>query len=197
MKIKGDIMKNDLRKELIKTRNSLSEEVILDYTSKIISNIKKTFDFNKLNCIGQYMSINKEVETKGFINELLHEGKRVVLPKVENKIDMDFYPIESLKDVFKGSFNVLEPISKNKMPKDKIDIIFIPGIAFSKEMNRLGYGAGFYDRYLKDYKGIKVGLCYSFQIKSFEVYPHDVSMDYVITENHVHQFHDKNSIQYQ
>ena len=105
---------------------------------------------------------------------------------------MAFLPIKDLNDVTESKFKVLEPKSNQKMPKNDIDLMFIPGIAFNQSKYRLGFGAGFYDRYLTDYQNLSIGICYEFQIISekFEE-NYDIPMNLLITENRVHQYRDE------
>lgn len=96
---------------------------------------------------------------------------------------MAFYPIKDLNDYHIGRFKVMEPNSNEKMPKDAIEIMFIPGIAFSHKGYRLGFGAGYYDRYLVDYPNIKVGVCYDFQfVEELPTDLYDIPVDVIITE---------------
>ena len=109
-----------------------------------------------------------------------------------NKHEMEFFPIKDLNDCFVSKFNLLEPKSNKKMPKNDIEIMFIPGISFSSKKYRLGFGAGYYDRYLVDFQGIKVGICFHFQLREFPINAYDIPVDVVITENHPPLHHNMN-----
>ncbi|MDF2700112.1 MAG: 5-formyltetrahydrofolate cyclo-ligase [Haloplasmataceae bacterium] len=185
-------MKKALREQYLNIRNQLDSKEIRLNSNLIIENVKKQFDLNQYNCFAFYMPLGKEVNIKPLIEELLNKNKKIVLPKVLDKTTMEFFPITDLSDVHLSKFKILEPNNNQKMPKNDIDLMFIPGIAFNHAKYRLGFGAGFYDRYLSDYKNIKVGICYEFQvIKDNFADDFDIPMNLIITENHVHQYHDE------
>ena len=127
-----------------------------------------------------YVSLKNEVDTIKLIKHSLEREKKVAVPKCEGNYIV-FYYINNLEDLKEGSFNILEP-KANQMVKDfNNSICIVPGIAFDKQNNRIGYGKGFYDRFLKDYKGIKIGLTYKECIcDKIDVDENDVKMDKVI-----------------
>lgn len=185
-------MKKVLREKGLNIRNNLSIGEVKSKSNLIINNIKETFDLKKYNTLGFYMPLGKEVDLRPLIEELLQQGKTIVIPKVLDKYHMDFFPIKDLNDYNVGRFNVLEPTSNKKMPRDNIEIIFVPGIYFSDDKYRLGFGAGYYDRYLAAYSGIKVGVCFDFQhIPDLPIDDYDIPMDLIITENPSHQYRDE------
>ncbi len=185
------IMKQELRKTGLSRRNQMSEVEVRNLSAKIIEEIKKQLPIDKYDVLGFYMPLGNEVDLRPLMAELIAKGKTIVIPKVLDKNTMEFYPLQDMDDYYIGKFNVREPKSNKKMPKTKIDIIFVPGIYFSADKYRLGFGAGYYDRYLKDYPNLKVGICYGFQyIPEFPSDIHDVPMDLIITENPSHPYHD-------
>jgi len=127
-----------------------------------------------------YVSLKDEVDTIELIKYSLKIGKRVAVPKCEGD-DIEFYYINSLEDLEEASFGILEP-KINEVVKDFYNsICIIPGIAFDKQNNRIGYGKGFYDRFLENYHGIKIGLTYKECIcDKIDVSENDVKMDKVI-----------------
>ncbi|QVK18747.1 5-formyltetrahydrofolate cyclo-ligase [Mycoplasmatota bacterium] len=183
-------MKEYLRKKGLALRKQMHQDEVNDLSKKIIKQIKKQIDLMPYQVFGFYMPLGNEVDLRPLMRELIDLRKTIVIPKVHDQYTMDFYPIETINDVHKGHFGVLEPNCNRKMPKNKIDIIFIPGIYFSFQNYRLGFGAGYYDRYLKDYYQEKVGICYSFQhINNIPSQDYDIPMDFIITENPSHQPH--------
>ena len=156
------------RKFMINKRLELSRSEVLAYSTNIIEQIKKLEFYNDKLLIASFMPINNEVEIK--------LENKMCYPKVEGN-DLVFYIPESFK---KGYFDILEPIG-TKVDKNDIDIIIVPLLYFDKYNNRVGYGKGFYDRYLKDYKGITIGVAYDFQeVDKIDVKPTDVKLDYII-----------------
>ena len=154
---------------MIKRRLELSRDDVLAYSNNVVEKIKKLDFYNVDMTIGLYMPINNEIEIK-------LENKKVCYPKVIGN-DLSFFIPNSFK---KGYFDILEPIGK-KIDKKDIDIIIVPLLYFDKNNNRVGYGKGFYDRYLSDYRGITIGVAYDFQeVDNIDTKPSDVKLNYII-----------------
>ena len=99
---------------------------------------------------------------------------------------MNFYKIDSYDDIQPGYFNIPEPKSNIKLRTP--DIIIVPGVAFSYEFERLGYGGGFYDTYLCDKDILKIAICFEFQMMDkLPVEEHDIKMDMIVTENNIYK----------
>ncbi|MDD8049452.1 MAG: 5-formyltetrahydrofolate cyclo-ligase [Thomasclavelia sp.] len=174
--------KKEIRKKLLKKRNNLSITEALDKSSVIINNLKSLKEYQTANTIAIYVSYNNEVDTIEFIKENI-SIKRICVPKIINK-EMNFYLINSFDELKPGYFNILEPITNHLISKNEIDLMIIPVVGYDKNFNRLGYGGGFYDRYLKGYKGSKIGIAYSFQrVEKIDTEKFDVPLDKVISEN--------------
>lgn len=157
------------RKYMINKRLELSRDLVLAYSNNIIEKIKQLDFYNSSKIIASYMPINNEIEIK-------LEDKTICYPKVEGK-EMNFYIPNSFT---KGVYGILEPVG-SLVKKDDIDIIIVPLLYFDKENNRVGYGGGYYDRYLSNYKGITVGVAYDFQeVEKIDVNPTDIKLDYII-----------------
>ena len=134
--------------------------------------------------IGCYSSIGSEVQTSDIINYFLNEGKSVSLPKVsEDK--MTFRKVEDVSKLEKGEFDIPEP--KDNAPiQEKHDVILVPCVGLDSQGNRIGYGVGFYDKYLEGNNAVKIALSYSKQIvKTIPVSKNDVKMDWIVTEKDV------------
>ena len=99
------------------------------------------------------------------IKELNNIGINTVLPRIHNNKSMDFYYFTSINELEKNDFGILEPKKENKIvtPED-IDVIIVPGLVFDTKKNRIGYGKGYFDRYLKNIKDHKIGICFDEQI---------------------------------
>ncbi|SEF90380.1 5-formyltetrahydrofolate cyclo-ligase [Caloramator fervidus] len=180
-------MKSDLRKSMLQKRLMLSKEEVEKRSLKVIDNLLKVVDLNKLNNIMLYYPIKNEVSTLSLIEICFNKGKKVILPKVLKDVK-EILPckINSFEDLIVGEYGILEPKTFEVIDKNDIDIVIVPGVAFSKDGFRLGYGAGYYDRFLCDYKGLKIGICYSFQLLD-DVFQqeHDVIMNCIITEEQI------------
>ncbi|MDR1628906.1 MAG: 5-formyltetrahydrofolate cyclo-ligase, partial [Oscillospiraceae bacterium] len=129
-----------------------------------------------------------EVDTHAIIREALERGKTVAVPRcVDGTRDMDFFVIRSLHELEKGSFGVMEPNPETceKLPDYQRGLCIVPALAFDKEGFRLGYGKGYYDRFLSLFKGETLGLCYAdcFSEKPLPHGKYDKRVSLVITEN--------------
>ena len=129
-----------------------------------------------------YLSIENEVSTWDLLDELWKLGKNVYVPRIENN-EMNFYQISSLKELKLGKFKIMEPITSLKYENIKRDCIIVPGLLFDKEGNRLGYGGGYYDKYLANKNLYKIGICFSnFLVNKIKTEEHDIKMDLIICE---------------
>ncbi len=178
------IEKARLRKQLLDARDELSLDFIKIASNKIRDNLRKIDFYRKSSLIGVYYSIGSEVQTHDLIQEFFNHGKDFALPRVE-KNDIIFKKISSLSDLEPGSFSVMEPKEKCETVKN-LDVILTPSIALTREGYRLGYGFGFYDRYLHGKKSKKISLSYAKQVlRTFPHDDHDVKMDCIVTEDEV------------
>lgn len=172
--------KKEIRKELLNNRSNIKNR-----NEKELLINQELFNFVKnYRAIGVYASINDEVNIDQLINQLLKLNKVVVLPKVIGDV-IEFYQIKSLSELNdeKSKYHIREPmdLDNNRVNKNMIDVIIVPGVGFDKKMNRLGYGKGYYDKYLSDYSGIKIGVCFIEQlIEQLPVDDNDIKMTSVI-----------------
>ena len=180
----SQVEKARLRKQLLDSRDSLSQDFINITSKQIQDNLRKVEFFRNAKSIGAYYSIGSEVKTLDILQEILKAGKEISLPKVVKK-DLVFKKINSLSDLEPGNFSVMEPKEYCNDVK-KIEVIIVPAIALTIDGYRLGYGFGYYDRYLDGKKSKTIALSYSKQIiKSFIHSNHDVRIDCTITEDKV------------
>lgn len=133
-----------------------------------------------------YASFRTEVETRGMIRRALDEGKRVVLPKVKGK-ELALYEIRDLdKDLAPGSWGIPEPVNGRPADLKGVDLVVLPGAVFDEQGNRLGYGAGFYDRLLAGYQGATVALAFEVQVvPEVPSAKHDVPVKKIVTEKRI------------
>lgn len=176
-------------KKFVRTEMLNKRALISDKDKKsgiIISNITRCREY--LNCkrLFTYVSLPDEPSTKDLINFALADGKEVFVPKCENSAGvMTFRAINSFSELKKGYFSVLEPDSSAPECKesDSDDLCIVPGTAFDVKGNRIGYGRGYFDRFLSDFKGFTIGLCFSVcivpEIPSDE---YDIALNAVCTE---------------
>lgn len=178
--------KSQVRKEITEKIKAQSPDE-KDKKDKIIAKkLLKLKEFEKAKVIAFYVSLKSEVDTIALIDNALTKGKRVVVPVITGN-DLSLSEIRSRKqDLKKGPCGILQPMQNKKkaFPKEGIDMIIVPGIAFTKKGARLGRGKGFYDKFLKNMPDRikKIGLAYDIQIiKGLPVTPRDIPVDIVIT----------------
>lgn len=178
------VEKARLRKLLLDQRDGLSPDFIGIASSKIQENLRKIDYYRNAKIIGAYHSVGSEVRTQGIIQEILNAGKELALPKVERN-DLVFKKISNMSDLEIGNFSVMEPKERCEAAK-KIDVIIVPAIALTREGYRLGYGFGYYDRYLHNKRSKKIALSFSKQVvKSIPHDNHDIKVDAIVTEDEV------------
>ena len=120
-----------------------------------------------------------EVSTAAFIRQAQLDGKRVLVPKTYGQGRMIFVDYDESR-LQKSSFGLMEPISEEAVDKTEIDLIHVPGVVFNSQGFRIGYGGGYYDRYLADFAGASISSIYSFQNSDFEPNYHDIAVKEVL-----------------
>lgn len=170
--------KTTLRKILKERRKNNKNKALFD---EMIFNKLKLL-LNDFNNIGSYYSLDDEVSTYNINKWILDNNKNLYLPKVNGDY-IDFYNVKNIEDVSIGSYNINEPNGNNKIDINDLDCIIVPMLGFNKDNYRIGFGKGYYDRALRNYKGYKLGIAYSFQESDeIVVEEYDVVLDEIITE---------------
>ena len=185
--------KSELRKKYKAHRQNLSETDIDDLSIQIANNVLKLPIWNySFYHIFLPIEENKEVNTNYILSILSGKDKNIVVSKSDFKTGLMAHYLMTDSTTFKkNSFNIPEPIDGIFIETKNIDVVFVPLLAFDKHGNRIGYGKGFYDRFLKNcsLKTIKIGLSF-FKAEDliFDVSKHDVKLDYCVTPKHVFEF---------
>lgn len=173
--------KEELRKVIRGYRRSLNSEDAALKSIAILNKLFETQQYKDAACIYTYIDCRNEVSTMPLVRKALKEGKRVAAPKIENH-SMEFYYISGYSDLREGAFGIMEPFGC-ELAQETDALMIMPGVAFDKENHRVGFGGGFYDRYLeRENTHYKIALAYQFQI--FEQIPyeaHDICPDMVLT----------------
>jgi 5-formyltetrahydrofolate cyclo-ligase len=167
---------------MLEKRNSQALGDSAGRSALVQEHVVKSREFQYAKIIGAYFATGSEVKTDLLIGEAKRLGKVVALPRAEKDM-INFYEISSTSELVAGRFGVMEPLPVR--PAHTIDLIVVPGIAFDKKGYRLGYGKGYYDRYLSEKKPqFAIGLAYNFQLlESLPHDAHDVKMDAISTED--------------
>lgn len=139
-----------------------------------------------------YASFNQEVKTHPLINQALRDGKRVALPKVMGS-EIEFFYIHSFGETAVSSMGIPEPEVNERLElySDETNVILVPGLAFDREGNRIGYGKSYYDAYFAAHREefVKTAFAYDFQVyNKLPAEKHDVRMDVLITETFLSRF---------
>ncbi len=175
-------VKSALRKEILSQRRSMEKSVRKEYDEKIYNNLINSERIRRCDTFLVYASSPDEVDTRRFIGYALSAGKTVAVPKCVGK-DMTFLKISSLSELVKSRFGVEEPLSGEEITHFDDTVCIVPALRYDKSGHRLGWGGGFYDRFLPRYTGYSVGLCYSTDCGEVPRDEHDVPVDAVITES--------------
>ncbi|MGL5647445.1 MAG: 5-formyltetrahydrofolate cyclo-ligase [Clostridium sp.] len=178
--------KNELRKSMLDRRNLIDEKEKAILDKKIMAAFFSLDEYKKAENICIYVNYGSEINTKSIIERTLRDKKEVFVPKMKKARKMDFIKINSLEDLEKNKIGILEPKENFNEKVDKIEILVLPGLAFDIHGGRLGYGGGYYDRYLNDINAKKIALAYELQIiKKVPMEDHDVRYDYLLSEKRV------------
>lgn len=179
-------VKNEIRKKLLQKRKEIHSKKLDEcvYNMLVDSDI-----FKNAQTILLYASLDDEISTDSMIDYAINSGKKVALPVCRDKNgNMDFYYIKSTDELVKGYFSVREPdADKCTVVTDYSgSICIVPAVSYDEKGYRLGYGKGYYDRFLQKYTSISVGLCYNELIeKELPINSFDVPVDYIVTQNRV------------
>lgn len=175
--------KASIRKELKEKRKQFSKEEAEAFGKEIFKNLKNMPEYKGAKNICLYMDSFNEVRTKSIIRSAKALGKKVFVPVVDGE---NIYISKLTYPLVKGNFGIQEPKKKVFADANDIDLFFVPGIAFDRQGNRLGFGCGYYDKLLKDAGSIKIGLLYDFQlVADLPTDKHDIKMDYLVSEKGV------------
>ncbi|MCH5320966.1 MAG: 5-formyltetrahydrofolate cyclo-ligase [Eubacterium sp.] len=180
-------IKNELRQELKTQRKNIKNKSFLD--ERICTNLINCDVYNKAKTVLFYAALDDEINVDKCIENALISGKMVALPACLDSVgNMKYYFINSLADLKTGFFGLREPDTEicQEVTDFKDSICIVPAIAFDKQGYRLGYGKGYYDRFLQNFSFISVGLCYNEFVKdSLPIGEYDVPVNYIITENDI------------
>ncbi len=180
--------KKEIRAMIRARKKALTEEDILDYSARVTELFTAQPFYRDAKVLYAYLTFNEELRTDGLIRQAWADGKRVAVPRVLGKGVMEFYYIDSFDGFIRSAFGVPEPPEDpERLADDAEFLLLMPGLAFDRAHNRVGYGGGFYDRYLerKQAEGtrfFKPALAYDFQIVDrIPANEHDIRVDAILT----------------
>ena len=173
-------MKAELRKQVLHEMRALSQEQKQAMDQALTERFLNYPVYHEAKVVATYLSFPHEFQTQGLIDQALKDGKKVLIPKTYPKGRMEFvvYDPQQLK---KTSFGLLEPQGDLEVvDASQIDLIHVPGLAFTREGYRIGYGGGYYDRYLEHFAGQTMSTIYPCQIQEFNSENHDIPVQEVL-----------------
>jgi 5-formyltetrahydrofolate cyclo-ligase len=169
---------------VLEKRNALDAKEVARRSKRVQEFLLNTKEFKSAQVVGAYDAFGSEVKTDLIIEQGSVLGKKIALPCVEGD-SLTFYELSSGKYLVKGRFGIMEPLPYG--PVDRLDLLVVPGIAFDEKGYRLGYGKGYYDKFLAKKKIFSIGLGYSLQL--LEKLPrgkYDKRLDAIATEEGIH-----------
>jgi len=186
--------KNEIRKAMSKQRRSMSENQVKDKSNTIIEKLMNTKEFENAQSLMVYLSFDNEVYTFDFIEKAMRLGKKIIVPyTIKETYEIIPTLLTNIEDDLEVStYGYMEPKRSKIQPilEKNIDLTLVPGLAFDRSMNRIGFGKGYYDRYLvKTKKESKnMALAYEYQVlEEIASEYYDVKMDYIITEENIYK----------
>ena len=174
--------KQEIRKEKLLMRKNIENKI--DKDAIILNTLTNQHFYKSAKSIMTYISYNGEVDTHKLIEKMLLDEKILSAPKCISKTEMEARKFECFSDLKAGAYGILEPLGDTS---EDFDLIIVPGVAFNDKLHRIGYGAGYYDRFLKGKKAVTVGLFYEIQKCEFIADSCDYPLDYIITEENIYK----------
>lgn len=173
-------MKSDIRKQVLSQLKALPQPQKKEMDHTLTERFLHHPFYQEAKTIATYLSFPHEFQTDSLIKRAQQDGKEIVIPKTYPKGKMDFVVYEPEK-LERNSFGLLEPQGDFKiLEPSQIDLIHVPGLAFTNEGYRIGYGGGYYDRYLENFSGHTISTLYPCQIQDFHPDPYDIPVEEVL-----------------
>ena len=173
--------KKELRRAIRERKRAMTEEEIVSRSEKLAQLFYASEAYRSAKTVYGYMPYNQEVRTVPMLEQALRDGKKVAVPKCYGS-EMKFIYLDDLTQVEKGYANIPEPIADGPIADDETALVLMPGLAFDPQGHRIGYGGGFYDKFLSaEPNHPTLALCYEFQmLPALETEAHDIPVDYVL-----------------
>ena len=173
--------KQELRRTIRERKRAMTEEEIVERSNALAEKFYNSPAYQAASTIYGYLPYNQEVRTVPMLQRALDDGKRVAVPKVYGD-EMRFIYLEDLTQVSKGYAGIPEPIADAPVAEDQRALVLMPGLAFDPQGHRIGYGGGFYDKFLaKEPHHPTLALCYEFQMQAhLDTEEFDIPVDTVL-----------------
>lgn len=173
--------KKELRNAIRAQKRAMTEDMIREKSANLAKQLFETEQYRSARSIYGYLPYNQEVRTIPILEQALRDGKKVAVPKCYGS-EMRFLWLEDLTAVEKSAMGIPEPVADEPVADDETALVLMPGLAFDREGRRIGYGGGFYDKFLsREVKHPTVALCYDFQVVDrLETEEFDIPADLVL-----------------
>lgn len=173
--------KKALRQQIRERKRAMTEEEIVLRSEKLADLFAASEIYQNAKTVYGYLPYNQEVRTVPILERAIRDGKRVAVPKIYGDT-MNFLYLDDLAKVEKNSMGIPEPVADEPVAEDQTALVLMPGLAFTKNGDRMGYGGGFYDRFLaQEPQHPTVALCYDFQVvESLPTEEFDIPVDMVL-----------------
>lgn len=186
-------LKAQLRAKHKKLRATCPADVKKELDRRLTAKFLETDEYKNCKTLFAFVSSAIEIDTSVIISTALAQGKRLALPRCRNRNgEMDFYYVTSLSQLEKGAFSIMEPAPEKceQVTDLSSGLCIVPGLCFDLEGFRIGFGKGYYDRFLQEFGGVTAGLCYSRCIEhNLPVGVFDKPVDILITEKYINHTH--------
>lgn len=177
-------LRTTLRKKMLDERNKLTPIQVMDLSSKIAAKLNELEPIRNADAIMVFASIKNEVNLSMFMENKKSEGKTILLPRVKDENNMEAVEFTSWEHIAEGPYGIKEPVGE-AYDAGKIDVVLVPGLVFDYKGYRLGYGKGYYDRFLTQLKkgAFICGVGYEFQVVK-DIMPHeaDIPVHWIVTD---------------
>ncbi|MDO4617024.1 MAG: 5-formyltetrahydrofolate cyclo-ligase [Lachnospiraceae bacterium] len=180
-------LKKEIRKTVFQRRKEADPQKLIEDSAAIMEQLYATDAYKEASCIYAYMDYNKEVMTRSLCERAWADGKQVAVPKVHGK-DMIYYILTTFDQLEEGYFHIPEPAWGEEANCEDA-LMILPGVAFDRNLHRVGYGGGFYDRYLEKHTGhVTCAVAFEFQlVEEAPAEPTDIFPQMLITEKTIYR----------
>lgn len=183
--------KQELRKQFLEQRQNISKDKYVAASDAIIQKLKQLTEFNEIKNVHSYISMNdrREVDTHDLIKEMVTSDKKVIVPVTNfQKGTLRHIRLNSYEGMEVNKWGVPEPDGGEEVLPEELDLVIVPMVGADEQCNRIGYGKGFYDRFLKKVNCPKIGLLFEQNVvKQLPIEDFDIPLDKIITEQRVIQ----------
>lgn len=179
--------KREIREEVKRRRAEADLRMLHEASIRIMEKLTELPAWRESDILLAYVDAKREVETRLLMQQAWNEGKKVAAPRVDGNGIMHYYYLNSLDELEPGSFGIMEPKENCRICESEEGLMLMPGVAFDENCHRVGYGGGYYDRYLEKHPGL-LHIALAFEFQMFPEVPfedHDILPELIVTERRI------------